>query len=342
MICSKCGSDETQRLEVVYENGTQNINTHSTSIGVTSFGSGVGLGSASTSTSGKSQSLAAQRGAPPGKKSLKGSIATLIFGLICLFYFGGDVGLAFGIIFLVIGGVVFWIKYSYNLNKWPPLYDKWQSSWYCNKCGFIFQSLPQAGTPEITVVSAGSIDYLTEPVPTLAESDLSPTPKIRPKRNLTLAAGLLSLVAAVGGVYMYGQADAEHKAKEKAKEAAIAKAQAKSDALHMQAEADNARKAAELAKKETENIKLKAQMQAMLKEKKEAAQVKHATQQIPAPRHVVNYNTQQALLNPAPTPQRSSIEARNLLLAENARKTREANALQKPLSRDKAIVDFMK
>ena len=44
MQCPKCQSDNTQRLQVVYGGGTQNISTSSSSVIVGGVGSGMGGG----------------------------------------------------------------------------------------------------------------------------------------------------------------------------------------------------------------------------------------------------------------------------------------------------------
>ena len=136
-----------------------------------------------------------------------------------------------------------------------------------------------------------------------------------------IAAAFLAVVG--GGGYLYSAANA----KQQAHDAAMAKAKQAA----MQAEIVSARKEAENARRENDRMRAQANEKA-----------RQAARQAPVPHNSFAYGHYNPLLNPAPTPQRSSIEARNLLLAENARKTREANALQKPLSRDKAIVDFMK
>ena len=69
MKCTNCTSENTQRLEVLYKIGTQNIATTSNSAGA-GIGGGFGFGGVRTSTSGKSQSLLASEAAPPEKQKL--------------------------------------------------------------------------------------------------------------------------------------------------------------------------------------------------------------------------------------------------------------------------------
>ena len=131
MQCTKCNSDNTQRLEVVFENGTQNINTNSHSAGA-GFGGSFGVGGVTTKTSGTSQSLIGGKAAPPLQKSYKWAI---IGGLISTMLMGK----------ILIGGSIFAVcaffgyrAFAYNSTEWPPLYQLWQESWLCNKCGTIY------------------------------------------------------------------------------------------------------------------------------------------------------------------------------------------------------------
>ena len=63
MQCTKCNSDNTQRLEVVFDGGTQNINTTSNSAGA-GIGGSFGVGGIRTSTSGTSQTSLAWQPPP--------------------------------------------------------------------------------------------------------------------------------------------------------------------------------------------------------------------------------------------------------------------------------------
>jgi len=87
MKCPKCESENTQRLEVAFHSGTQNISTTSNSAGV-GIGSGgrVGFGGGVTKTSGQSQSILAQQASPPAKLSYKWPVI-ILFALINVFPF---------------------------------------------------------------------------------------------------------------------------------------------------------------------------------------------------------------------------------------------------------------
>lgn len=135
MQCDKCHSENTQRLEVVFENGTSNINTQSHSAGA-GFGGSFGVGGVTTKTSGTSQTVLGKKAAPPAKKSYIGGVVGIIIGW--LFFSGGGWALAFGIL-LVLAGIYFiYAAVTYNKNEWPPLYKHWQECWLCHKCGNIY------------------------------------------------------------------------------------------------------------------------------------------------------------------------------------------------------------
>lgn len=127
MQCTRCQSNNTQHLQVIYEAGTQVINTTSRTT--------EGLGG--TSAHGISRSIAAKKAAPPPKNRLyKAGIVLLIIALIA-FYF--QFALFFTILLLAIGTTLCVFSYKYNTEKWPPIYKVWEGSWMCGKCGNIYQ-----------------------------------------------------------------------------------------------------------------------------------------------------------------------------------------------------------
>jgi hypothetical protein len=141
MKCPKCESDNTQRLEVAFHSGTQNIATTSNTAGV-GIGSGgrIGFGGGVTTTSGQSQSTLAAACAPPVKKKAfkRSSLVILsVFMLICTW----QVHWVFFVISLLFIGFRWKINLAnakYNADVWPPLYQRWSESWICHKCGGIY------------------------------------------------------------------------------------------------------------------------------------------------------------------------------------------------------------
>lgn len=137
MQCTKCNSENTQRLEVVYHGGTQDINTTGSTVGG-GYGGAFGIGGAVTKTSGQSQSMLAQRAAPPTKKSYKYGLIMLFSGLLLMS--GGTTGTVLsGLFFTTTGGILIYGALQFNSKKFPSLYQTWLDSWLCNKCGTIYQ-----------------------------------------------------------------------------------------------------------------------------------------------------------------------------------------------------------
>lgn len=143
MKCPKCESENTQRLEVAFNNGTQNISTTSNSAGV-GIGSGgkIGFGGGVTKTSGQSQSVLAQQAAPPVKKSYKWPAIGAFFGILGGLSGLGDMStVVTGLAILGVGafsGYVCYSRFQFNSQEWPKLYQHWSESWLCHKCGGIY------------------------------------------------------------------------------------------------------------------------------------------------------------------------------------------------------------
>jgi len=139
MICPNCGSDNTQRLEVIYDSGTSNINTTGVTSGV-GLARGLGGGAAVTKTSGVSRTTMAVKAAPPIKKKWI-FLALIAFVVLLVGISSGSIG---GILFGVgLAGGAGYLCYKmsiYNNHVWPGLYQTWLRSWMCNKCGATYES----------------------------------------------------------------------------------------------------------------------------------------------------------------------------------------------------------
>ena len=136
MNCLKCGSDNCQRLEVVYESGTQQINTTSRTVGGGVARAGVGGGAAHTTTSGTSRSTLANKAAPPVKQSIGMFVIMIVIGIFMLA--GGWFLKLLGI--AVIGFAIYSMRnvLSYNKDEFPKKYNYWLNQWMCHKCGDIY------------------------------------------------------------------------------------------------------------------------------------------------------------------------------------------------------------
>lgn len=125
MECPKCKSDNTQRLEVIYDEGTQH--TRSTTVGG-GYGRGGAIGTATTT--GKTQSNLARKAAPPAKPGWLPVVILAIFGVFTLQIYIG---------FALLIGAFFLGKKTAEAKKiYPGRYQKWLDSWMCNKCGVIY------------------------------------------------------------------------------------------------------------------------------------------------------------------------------------------------------------
>lgn len=135
MKCPKCSSDNTQRLQVVYEHGTQIIRTTSSTVGG-GYGGAFGVGTAHTTTQGAAQSTMAQKSAPPAKKQISWLIILILIGLLCLL--GGAGWKFFGVAICVASAYGIHLATTFNKEQWPALYKTWEESWVCNKCGHFY------------------------------------------------------------------------------------------------------------------------------------------------------------------------------------------------------------
>jgi hypothetical protein len=99
MVCSKCGSDNTQRLEDSFDVGTP-------------------------------------KEAPPAKRSLKWPGIGVLISLLLLAN-GGET-IVFGLITMTSSCFLGYKAYQFNSKFWPGLYKQWQANWKCRQCGVIF------------------------------------------------------------------------------------------------------------------------------------------------------------------------------------------------------------
>ena len=146
MKCPKCASENTQRLEVIFNGGTQTSTSSSVSVGAAMRGGGFG---AFTSSSGVSQTTLAQNVAPPQPQ--KESSVSKLCGFMVLFgIFPVLIGFSKSDGFLVVFGAILIGLFSipiikdakkrkvYNRDVLPGLYQQWMDSWSCHKCGTIY------------------------------------------------------------------------------------------------------------------------------------------------------------------------------------------------------------
>lgn len=155
MECSKCQSEDVQAVPVAYHSGVTNIDTTSKSgarlgAGIVGGGLGVGvLGGGKTKTKGVSVSNLSQQLAPPVPMASRwGKIGCLsLLAVAVLEPVGSAVNSTLGsILFLLaLAGGGYWLYHSidkarkYNRDVFPGLMDTWSRSWFCLRCGNVFE-----------------------------------------------------------------------------------------------------------------------------------------------------------------------------------------------------------
>lgn len=140
MKCPKCESDNTQRLEVAFHNGTQNTTATSNSAGLGFSGGRIGIAGGVSKTSAQTQSTLAIACSPPEKKPIKkliwaiaggGLLAVSGWGLGWIYPLLGAASAAFGLYRLRADS-------QFNSQEWPKLHQHWADSWICHKCGVMY------------------------------------------------------------------------------------------------------------------------------------------------------------------------------------------------------------
>jgi predicted nucleic-acid-binding Zn-ribbon protein len=144
--CQECGSENVQKLSVVYDGGFSDINAKEGGVGI-GFGSGgIGLGIGSSKIKGSHQSRLSQKAAPPTKKRIVKHFALWGIGLfivppLVVSILGWDSSFAQLLIFvsyLGAAGLHIYSDIQYNQRVFPKLLGRWNASYFCHKCGITF------------------------------------------------------------------------------------------------------------------------------------------------------------------------------------------------------------
>jgi len=148
MNCMHCGSNNVQRLEMIFDAGTQQISTRSSTL-ATGYSHGeLVTGTASTTTTGTAQTTLAAKVAPPQKKSYIFPIFATFIGCetpVWFFSFVRHPNLQMCLMMIISGAIGYWGLRSikncriYNTVLLPQLKQQWRLSWMCHMCGTIFQ-----------------------------------------------------------------------------------------------------------------------------------------------------------------------------------------------------------
>jgi hypothetical protein len=149
--CQGCGSENVQKLSMVYDGGLSDINAKEGGVGV-GFGSGgLGIGFGSSKIKGSNQSRLSQKAVPPEKKRVVKYFAIWGIGLfivppVVVSVLGWDssiVQLLTVLLYLGAAGLHIYSDIQYNRRIYPRLFARWNVSFLCHKCGLMFQSAAQ-------------------------------------------------------------------------------------------------------------------------------------------------------------------------------------------------------
>lgn len=153
MFCSQCQSDQIQKLSLVFESGLSHIQTRSTGVG---FGmGGVGIGAAKTR--GTQVTATAAKAAPPRMRALFWPIvALIIFGLM-----GMGANAHAWLIAAAVAAVVIFTRAKWNREVYPSLYDTWNRSYLCGRCGSMM--IPQMSAPQIVQTPQPAVQTFEQP-----------------------------------------------------------------------------------------------------------------------------------------------------------------------------------
>ena len=142
--CPQCGSENIQRFSVAFRGGASTIDTKTSATGVGFGGGHLGVGVGGAHTTGVQMTQLAQEVAPPAKK---GYLFPIIISIVAYFILGftdSFLGNTVSHILSILGFAgciwLFAYKNTYLWNKtvWPELYNQWEHSWVCLKCGHKF------------------------------------------------------------------------------------------------------------------------------------------------------------------------------------------------------------
>lgn len=127
-VCPKCGSDNIQSCQVIYQNGTISHSYTSTN------------GDNTVNTSGVESTSLAQSVAPPAQKETHWGKMIVIGAFAVFSVLDGILWLA-AILGLIAAGFFQTSQEAneYNEKQWPKEYKAWQHSYLCHRCGHYFQ-----------------------------------------------------------------------------------------------------------------------------------------------------------------------------------------------------------
>lgn len=120
MQCPKCNSDNTQRLELVFDSGYHEYESDN-------YGD----------YGGESISNLAKKAAPPSKLHYRYPLLLLIFA-IWLIINSNILQFLIATVSFCAGVYGIFLAWKFNRNKWPIEYQRWKRQWFCHRCGTKF------------------------------------------------------------------------------------------------------------------------------------------------------------------------------------------------------------
>lgn len=125
LSCPKCGSNETQSCQVIFNAGT----TSHSSVARDDYGNEV-------KTTGNTSTNLAQMVAPPAKKE-NHWIATIVTGILAAMGVPDGSFIWIGFFGLIAFGLYQQSQEAdkYNSEVYPQEIKDWENSYYCHKCG---------------------------------------------------------------------------------------------------------------------------------------------------------------------------------------------------------------
>lgn len=142
--CPQCHSENIQSYQMVYSQNVSTTNNTTTGMAV-GYSGGFGVGVGGANTTGVSVTNLGQSVAPPSRRGYSSS--GCLWAILAMMSLPGMVvgkGEMLILPVLLLGGY-FYYGYrkeqeakKWNQEVWPQLYDKWQHSYMCMKCGHRF------------------------------------------------------------------------------------------------------------------------------------------------------------------------------------------------------------
>lgn len=145
MKCPDCGSENCQKLEVIYDEGTQNVSatgrTRGMAVGLVGSHPAIGFGSATTTTAGVSRSRLAEKAAPPAMRPVRNWFITGFVAFV-VFSFMSDWAPWTWLVapLAVLALCVYMIVRAawWNSKEHPSRQRRWHRQWMCHGCGKTF------------------------------------------------------------------------------------------------------------------------------------------------------------------------------------------------------------